>query len=63
MIIKGNGPHAHVASYGLRWLIGTRREEIAISTLMRGEIARRSCRCRDATYGRSQLPERVVRAL
>ena len=29
-----------------------RREEIAISTLMRAEIARRSCRCLQATYGR-----------
>jgi hypothetical protein len=48
---RGYGPHAHAAGYGLRWLLGTRREEIAdaVSTLMRAEIARRSCRCREAT--------------
>ena len=39
----------HVAGYGRGWLLGLRREEIAISTLMRAEIARRSCRCREAT--------------
>ena len=63
MIIKGDGPHAQVAGYGLRWLLGTRREEIAISTLMGAEIALRSCMCREATYGRSQLRERAVRIL
>ena len=44
-------------------LWGTRREEIAISTLMRAELALRSCMCREATYGRSQLRERAVRIL
>ena len=41
----GHGPHAHVAGYGLRWLLGTRREEIAISTLTRAEITRIFFRC------------------
>jgi len=63
MTSKGYRPHAQAAGYGLRWLIGTRREEIAISTLMRAEIARRLCRCLQATYGRSQLRERAVRPL
>ena len=58
--IYGSGPHAHVAGYGRGWLLGLRREEIAISTLMRAEIARRYCRCRQATHGRSQLRERAV---
>ena len=31
--------------------------------LTRVEIAPRSCRCRDATYGRSQLHERAIRIL
>ena len=31
--------------------------------LMRAEIARRYCRCRQATHGRSQLHERAVRSL
>ena len=62
-ISPGSRPHAYVAGYGLRWLLGTRREEIAISTLMRAEIARRSHRCREATYGHSQLHERASRLL
>ena len=62
MISTGTGLHAHVAGYGRGWLLGLRREEIAISTLMRAEIARRyrRCLCLQATYGRSQLRERVV---
>ena len=63
MTSRGYRPHAQAAGYGLRWLIGTRREEIAISTLMRAEIARRFCRCLQATYGRSQLRERAFRPL
>ena len=63
MISKGTGPHAHVAGYGRGWHRGLRHEEIAISTLMRAEIARRYRRCRQATYGRSQLRERAFRPL
>ena len=63
MISRVYGPHAHVAGYGLRWLLGTRSEEIAISTLMRAEIARISCMCLEATYGCNQLRERAVRIL
>ena len=63
MISRGHGPHAHVADYGRGWPLGLRCEEIAISTLMRAEIARRLCRCLQATYGRSQLHERAVRPL
>ena len=59
-ISPGPGTHAHLAGYGRRWLLGTRREEIAISTLMRAEIARRYRRCLQATHGRSQLRERAV---
>jgi len=68
MISTGTGPHAHVAGYGRGWLLGVRREEIAISTLShesrdKAEIARRYRRCLQATYGRSQLRERAVRSL
>eukprot|EP00964_Phaeocystis_antarctica_P049480 scaffold28698_cov47-Phaeocystis_antarctica.AAC.1 len=42
---KGAGLHAHVAAYGRRWLLGTRRYLPAISTLVKVEIAGRSCRC------------------
>ena len=62
-ISKGSGLHAHVAGYGRGWPLGLRREENTISTLMRAEIARRYRRCRQATYGRSQLGDRAARSL
>ena len=48
-IPTGDELHAHVAGYGLRWPSGTRRDLPAISTLVKVEIAGRSCRCFEAT--------------
>ena len=47
-IPTGDELHAHVAAYGLRWPSGTRRDLPAISTLVKVEIAARSCMCCEA---------------
>ena len=58
---QGLSRTAQVADDGRRWPPGTRRDLDAISILVKVEIAARWCMCCEATYGRRQLHERVLR--